>query len=175
MWPLRRSLRHHCDRVDCWRDRIVFRDLQASVDRVANEISGDAAQQGTVAIVTHSFGDWIARAAIAQSPNHRVKSLVSLAPVMRAGFLPMVAYGLTGNLVPEIKVIMNSAAASANLDCDDRVRRLVIWSRFDESLRQVALDGINNLEVERVWATHLSIPWQPNTRRLTSNFLTRPN
>ncbi|WP_145167754.1 lipase family protein [Rubripirellula lacrimiformis] len=169
--PLKLSLSKHVDHVECWRDRIVFRDLETSINRLAEAIAGKVAEQGAIAIVTHSFGDWIARAAIAMSRQHRVTAMVSLAPAMRAGFFPSLLFGLSGNLIPEIKVLMNRDSASANLDCDDRVRRLVIWSRFDESLRSVPLDGISNLQVQRVWATHFSIPWQPNVLHLVQNYL----
>lgn len=169
--PLKRSLATKVDRVECWRDRIAFRSVEDSVDRLADTIAGNVDDQGTIGIVTHSFGDWVARAAIAKSRDHRVTAMVSLTPVMRAGFLPSLLYGLTGNLIPEIKIIMNRDRASANLDCDDRIRRLVIWSRFDESLRRVRLDHVRNLQVERVWATHFSIAWQPNVIRAVNRFL----
>lgn len=171
MWSLRRSLSRHCEHTEYWRDRVLFRNVQASVDRLADVIQGDVDQHGPIGIVTHSFGDWIARAAIAQSTRHRVTALVSIAPVMRAGLLPTIGYALTGNLAPEIEIIKNRDKASANLDCDSRVRRLVIWAHVDESLRQVPLDKIRNLEVKRIWGTHLSIIWQPNTLRLVSDFL----
>lgn len=169
--PLKRALAEKVDHVECWRDRIAFRSVEDSVNRLADTIAENGDDRGTIGIVTHSFGDWVARAAIAKSQSHRVTAMVSLTPVIRAGFLPSLLYGLTGNLVPEIKVIMNRDRASANLDCDDRVRRLVIWSRFDESLRPVPLDHVRNLQVERVWATHFSIPWQPNVIRIVSRYL----
>jgi hypothetical protein len=159
--------------VEPWRDRIVFRSLDDSVNRLAEAISGDANSDGAIGIVTHSFGDWVARAAIAKCTQHRVRAMVSLAPVMRAGFLPSLLYLLTGNLIPEIKVIMNDETASANLDCDGRMRRLVIWSRFDESLRSVPLDHLPNVEVQHVCGTHLSMAWQPNVMSRVNEFLFR--
>lgn len=171
LWPLRSSLRTHCDQVECWRDRIAFRKLEASVNRMADRIAGDPVVDGAIGIVTHSFGDWIARAAIAKQPNHRIRVLVSLAPVMRAGFLPSLLYALTGNLVPEIAVIMDATGASANLDCDPRIRRLVVWSKFDESLRSVELSQFDNIQTRRVFATHFSIAWQPNVVRLVNDFM----
>jgi hypothetical protein len=171
--PLQRSLRRHEVLVEQWRDRIVFRSLEDSVSRLADTISGDSNSDGAIGIVTHSFGDWVARAAIAQCSKHRVRAMVSLAPVMRTGFLPSVLYLVSGNLIPEIKVIMNKEKASANLDCDSRMRRLVIWSRFDECLRSIPLDHLHNIEVQRVYGTHLSIPWQPNVISRVHEFLYR--
>ncbi len=99
------------------------------------------------------------------------RTMVSLAPVMRAGFLTSVLYALTGKLIPEIGVIMDVNRASANLDCDSRVRRMVVWSKFDESLRSVDLTQIENIETRRVMATHFSIAWQPNVRRIVREFM----
>lgn len=171
MWPLRWSLRNDCDHVECWRDRLAFRRLESSVNRLAERISGDCDEDGAIGIVTHSFGDWVARAALARQPNHRVTALVSLAPVMRAGLLPSLAYVLTRNLIPEIAVIMDASRASANLDCDSQTRRLVVWSRLDESLRSVDLTHIKNLQSRRVLATHLSITLQSNVHRMVKEFL----
>ena len=171
--PLTHMLRKHGVPVERWRDRLIFRSLADSVNQLADAIAGDADAIGSIGIVTHSFGDWVARAAIAKSQQHRVRAMVSLAPVMRAGFLPSLLYVLTGNIVPEIEIIMDREKASANLGCDDRIRRLVVWSRFDESLRSVPLDHIANLDVQRVYGTHFSMAWQPNTIRLVNRFLFR--
>jgi pimeloyl-ACP methyl ester carboxylesterase len=171
LWPLRSSLQGHCDQVACWPDRLAFRQLETSVKRMADRIAGDPAVDGSIGIVTHSFGDWVARAALAKQPNHRVRTLVSLAPVMRAGFLPSVLYALTGKLIPEIAVIMDANRASANLDCDSRIRRMVVWSKFDESLRRVDLTQFENVETRLVMATHFSIAWQPNVRRIVREFM----
>jgi hypothetical protein len=169
--PLKYALAKRVDHVECWRDRLAFRSLDESVNRLSDAIAGETERLGAIGIVTHSFGDWVARAAIAKSRRHRVTAMVSLAPAMRAGFLPSVLSGLTGRRIPEIKVIMDRNSASANLDCDDRVRRLVVWARMDESLRSIPLDHVANLEVRRVWATHCSIVFQPDVLRLVSRFL----
>jgi len=171
LWPLRWSLRTHCEQVECWRDRLAFRRVETSVSRLADRIAGDSGVDGPIGIVTHSFGDWVARAAIARQANHRVSTLVSLAPVMRAGFLPTALYALTGNLISEVAVIMDAKRASANLNCDPRVRRLVIWSKFDESLRRVDLEQLQNVEVREVMATHLSIALQPRVHRMVREFM----
>ena len=90
---------------------------------------------------------------------------------MRAGLLPSVAYALTGNIIPEIAVLMDAKRAAANLDCDSRIRRLVVWSKFDESLRSIDLTQINHIEIRRVIATHLSITLQPNVHRMVREFI----
>lgn len=171
LWPLRWSLQSRCNRLEFWHDRLAFRNLETSVSRMADRIAGDPNSDQPIGIVTHSFGDWVVRAAIAAQPNHRVSTLVSLAPVMQAGVLPSVAYALTWKLVPEIAVIMDATRASANLDCDPGIRRMVIWSKFDESLRQVDLTQVENMEVRRVVATHFTIALQPNVHRMVDEYM----
>jgi len=171
LWPLGASLRSQCGQVACWRDRLAFRQLETSVKRMADRIAGDPRVDGPIGIVTHSFGDWVARAALAKQPNHRVRTLVSLAPVIRAGFLAGVAHALTGNLIPEVAIVMDANRASTNLDCDRRIRRMVVWSRFDESVQSVDLDQYRHIVTRRVIATHLTIALQPNVHRLVRDFM----
>ncbi len=169
--PLQISLQKQGLSVEIWHDRLAFRSLENSVNRLADTIEGNANNVGSIGIVTHSFGDWIARAAIAKSERHRVRTMVSLAPAMRVGFLPCLLYAISGNLIPEIEVLMDEDRASANIDCDYRIRRLVVWSCFDESVRSVPLDHLSNVDVTRVCGTHLSMACQPNVIRLVNSFL----
>lgn len=172
MLPLKYSLRRSAGEVDVWKDRLVFRRLEQSVDRLAAEIRGDGNNQNdSIALVSHSFGDWVARAAIAKQPDHRVSHLVSVAPVMRAGALAYLAYALGGGLAPEMRVIMNRERAAENVDLDARVQRLVIWSRLDESLREIDLTHLPNVDVRRVWGTHFTVIVQANVRRMIGQFL----
>tara|TARA_R110002049_G_scaffold182485_2_gene350372 strand:+ start:113435 stop:113971 length:537 start_codon:yes stop_codon:yes gene_type:complete len=174
MLPLRSCLSTKCNEVEIWRDRLAFRKLDSSVDRLATRIAGDPGDDQAIGIVTHSFGDWVARAALAKQKTHRVGALVSIAPVMRAGFLPTLAYLLTGNLIPEIAVILDRNQASANIDCDPNLRRMVVWSKFDESLRRVDLAKYKNIQTRDVAATHLTIVLQRNVHRLVNDCLFEP-
>ncbi len=169
-WPLRFRLRKQGVPVEIYPDRLAFRRFDDSIDRLIDSIESGREDQ-SIAIITHSFGDWIARQAIAKARRSRVTKLVSVAPVMRAGFMPGVVQLLTGNLVPEIKIIMDRELASKNLDCDQQVKRLVMWARFDECLRPVDLRSIRRLETRHIAATHLSIILQPNVIRQIDDFL----
>jgi pimeloyl-ACP methyl ester carboxylesterase len=161
LWPLKRRLQRRCERVECFPDRIAFRNLDRSIDRLAGMLSeGD--QEDSVGIVTHSFGDWVARQAIARAPEHRVTALVSVAPAMRPGLFIYALYLVSRNLIPEVAVIMDPSKAEANVDCDDQVRRLVIWAKADECVRSIDLHHVQGIEVERVLATHLSVVLQPS-------------
>ncbi len=169
-WPLKRILSRHCDRVEFFPDRMIFRDVERSVQRLADtiiDVNGDR----SIAIVTHSFGDWIARQAISQRPDHHVDALVSVTPVMRSGIVTTGLSWVSGNWIPEIRIITDREQACENLDCDDRLRRLVIWAKADEFIRSVDLNHIGNVEVERIAATHLTVILQRYVLKKIESYL----
>ncbi|WP_044303857.1 esterase/lipase family protein [Rhodopirellula sallentina] len=168
--PMRQHLRRHAKEVTIWRDRYAFRNTEASVQRLSEFIT-DASREERIGIVTHSFGDWVARQAIARSPNHRVDALASIAPVIRSGFVPKVMHYLGGDLMPEIAVIANAEKARESLDCDRSLRRMVIWALIDLGVGRADLTHLPNVKVHRVAATHLSVVLQPNVFRLVERFL----
>ena len=168
LWPLKRVLQKHCDLVEYFHDRYIFRNVEHSINRLADMI-GEANQGQSVAIVTHSFGDWVARQAIANVSSHGVVALVSVAPVMRSGLVPFGLRLISGNMIPEVKIITNRERAAANVDLGDRVRRLVIWARVDECVRCIPLDHITN--AQHVPATHLTVILQPNVLRMVEQFV----
>ena len=170
LWPLKRVLQKHCGQVEFFTDRIAFRRIDDSVQRLAAILAQDTHDR-SIAIITHSFGDWVARQAIAQASHNHVAALVSVAPVMRTGLVPSGLYLLSGNLIPEIKVIVNTNQAAENLDCDDQVRRLVIWAKADACVRSVPLSHVPNLQVQRVAATHLSVVLQPGVLKRIEEYL----
>ncbi|MFG0286846.1 MAG: esterase/lipase family protein [Rhodopirellula sp. JB044] len=168
--PMRQHLRRHAKDVTIWRDRYAFRNTETSVQRLSTFIT-DAGREERIGIVTHSFGDWVARQAIASSPNHRVDALVSIAPVIRCGFVPNVMHYLGGDLMPEIAIIANAERASESLDCDRSLRRMVIWASIDLGVGRADLNHLPHVKVHRVAATHLSIVLQPNVFRLVETSL----
>jgi hypothetical protein len=154
--------------VEYFPDRYIFRNIQCSINRLADRIDGDNQGQ-SIAIVTHSFGDWVARQAIAQVSSHNVAALASVAPVMRSGLVPFGLRLVSGNLIPEVKIITNRQRAAANLNLGDQVRRLVIWAKVDECVRCVPLDHL--AKVQHVTATHLTVILQSNVLRMVEEFI----
>ncbi len=171
MCPLRHRLRKQFDHVEIWRDRYIFRDVDASVARLSDWIRADDSET-SLAIVTHSFGDWIARRAIAQTPDHRVAALASIAPVMRSGCVVNAIHYAGGDFIPEIAIIADPERASENLDCDPTsVRRLVVWAKIDIGVRMINLSHLSHINTRRVAATHLSVIMQPNVHAMIERFL----
>lgn len=174
--PLAHRLRNAGYRATLWRDRVAFRDLHRSVDRLATAIRiADSVPDDhrDVALVTHSFGDWVARAAIRSTPRHRIAALVSITPVMRGGWLFAITSRLGGGCIPEVSVIADAERASANLQCDANLTRLVIWARLDGLLRSVNLSDFANVTEQSVWSSHLSAIVQPSIGRMVVDFVQR--
>jgi len=171
MLPIKFALRNHADRVDIWRDRLVCRDLDRSIDRFRQFIANCKARDERLSIITHSFGDWIVRQALQKSPDNQVDALVSIAPVIARSPVGIVLNCLGGSFVSEVSVIANASRAAENAVVTTTVRRLVIWGYFDIWVRPFAMPEIDNQTVEHFFATHLSIVMQPNVLRLVSGFL----
>ncbi|EMI43021.1 esterase/lipase family protein [Rhodopirellula sp. SWK7] len=170
MFPMCFRLRRFRKHVSIWHDRYVFRNTEASISRLAELISDDKSAE-RIGIVTHSFGDWIARQAIARTQNHRVGGLVSIAPVIGCGFIPKIMHCLGGDLIPEIAIIANPEKAMASLQCDPKVKRMVIWAQIDLGVRRVDLSHLPDVDVRCVPATHMSVVMQPNVISIVERFL----
>lgn len=170
MLPLQHRLAKRWENVEIWRDRYIFRDVDASVARLSDWIRDDGSEKN-LAIVTHSFGDWLARRAIAQTPRHRVVALASIAPVFRSGCVINAIHWMGGDFIPEIKIISDSTVAAENADCDREVRRLVVWAKIDWAVRPVDLSHLRHIERDMVRATHLSVIMQPNVHTKIERFL----
>lgn len=170
MLPLSHRLATQWENVEIWRDRYIFRDVDASVARLCDWIRDDGSEKN-LAIVTHSFGDWLARRAIAQTPDHRVVALASIAPVMHSGCVIDAIHYAGGDFIPEIKIIADSDVAAENLDFDRAVRRIVIWARVDLAVREINLHHLPHVTTKNVLATHLSVILQPNVHTTIERFL----
>ncbi|TWU35962.1 esterase/lipase family protein [Novipirellula artificiosorum] len=172
MQPLRYSLRKTSLRTQIWRDRWAFRSLDRSIDRLRLEISAaNRSERGTIAIVTHSFGDWVARQAIAEAKNHRVTHLVSIAPIMNASPVAKGLRAIGCGLIPEVPVMASATRASENSDVGPGIRRLILWANLDVWIRPPKV--VEHAQTRSLWATHLSIILQPNVHRAVRDFLDR--
>ncbi|TWT82421.1 hypothetical protein CA13_38840 [Planctomycetes bacterium CA13] len=171
--PLRHAIRRSHQSVEIWRDRWVGRSLQTSIDRLKCDLGRDADDADhSVAIVTHSFGDWVTRQAIAElPPNHHVTHLVSIAPIMTTSPIAMGLAAIGGGLISEVPVMARKKRASMNNRLNPNLNRLIIWAKADVWVRPVEFSNKPNLKIESVWASHLSVALQPNVHRKVCEFL----
>jgi hypothetical protein len=169
-WPLSYVLKGRGARVEYFADRIIFRNPERSVARLAASLDAEDSSR-SIAIVTHSFGDWVARQAIARTANTRTAALVSVAPVMQAGWVTRGMRLVSRDLIPELNIITDPQQSAQQLDCGGSLRRLVIWAKADIWVRPVPLDHVSNVGVQCVAATHLTAIAHPNVLKMIQAFL----
>jgi len=173
VWPLKRSLAGCADPVELFPDRLINRDLDQSIERMRQTILQPRAAGETLCIVTHSFGDWVTRHAIASIPDaaNRVACLVSIAPIMAAS---PVAQGLrlvTGRLISEVPVMADPSQASQCAAIDESIPHLILWGHLDIWVRPFDTSNHPRTTVAYHWATHLSIVLQPGALRDICDFI----
>lgn len=173
LWPVGRALRNSGRSVEMWHDRMVCRSLDQSIDLLRRELEKAIHDDASLAIVTHSFGDWMVRQAIAQSSRSTVAALVSLTPVIGPSPFAKVLKCLGGGCVSEIAVMTDSIRAGEHANLNSSIRRMVVWAAIDLWVRAIEFENVENIEVRRCLATHLSIALQPNIHQQINQFLDR--
>jgi len=171
LWPIQRALSDCADCVEIWHDDRIRRKLERSIAKLQESLATWSSKQQRVAIVTHSFGDWITRQALARSQDHSVHALASIAPIIAASPIARVLQCLGGNWVSEVPVMANRERASEFATVSPAVRRLVIWGVADPWVRPYPFAEAVNQKVEHVCATHLSVVLQPAIHRRVRRFL----
>jgi hypothetical protein len=172
MWPFKRALADCADHVEIWNDNRVLRKLDHSVARLKSSLFAWSQNHQRLSIVTHSFGDWITRQALAGMPQHSVVALASIAPIISASPIAKILRCFGGNCISEVPVMANLARASEFATVAPPVRRLVLWGFADAWARPFPFDEAVNQQVQHVRATHLSIVLQPSIHRRVKSFLT---
>lgn len=168
--PMKLALGRQDRTVEIWRDHLACRSLEQSVDRLRIAIMQQQDTDGSIGIVTHSFGDWVVRQAVAGLPQHSIEAIVSVTPVVTASSFGKLLHRLVGDRVSEASVMADSSFAAQNIAMDVSIRRLVIWAAFDLFVKRIDLPSTENLDVHRCLATHLSTVVQPNVHRLIRDF-----
>ena len=166
--PMKLALGRQDRSIEIWQDHLVCRSLDRSVDKLRTAISREA--ESSIGIVTHSFGDWVVRQAVAGLPHHSIEAIVSVTPVVTASLFGKVLHRLVGGCVTEASVMADSIRAAENISMDASIRRLVIWATFDLFVKKIELPSTENLDVHHCLATHLSTVVQPNIHRLIRDF-----
>lgn len=168
--PMKLALVRQDRTVEIWRDYLVCRSLEQSTERLRTAILQHHEADGSIGIVTHSFGDWVVRQAISGLPQHCVEAIVSVTPVVAASSFGRLLHRLVGDRVSEAAVMADSVRAAQNISMDASIRRLVIWAAFDLFVKKIAMPAGENFDVHRCLATHLSSVLQPSVHRLIRDF-----
>lgn len=169
--PVRSALSGCADSVEVWRDVVVHRELDRSIGRLRDALAQQPSDGGGTAVLSHSFGDWVVRQALADFADPPISALVSVAPLMGVSPIGLLLRTLGCGRIAEVPVMTNAACAARGTRLDPRIRRLVIWAHLDLWVRPVTLLPADNLSVQHYWATHLSIILQPNVHQRIRRFL----
>ncbi|MBT8144039.1 MAG: hypothetical protein KJO55_05015 [Gammaproteobacteria bacterium] len=165
LWPLKRSLNRAGFAAHTWDEARIFAPAEQSVELLRQHLLAGADR--SIDVVTHSFGDWLFRQAMAE-PCPAVRRVVALAPVMRSSPVAAAANALgLGRLIPEVAVMASENRAGERPGLPTATRRLVVWARFDPWIRRPALDDSQTV----VTGTHNSIVLMPAVHRLVRDYL----
>ena len=169
MRPMGRYLRNRFAAVTVW-DHPHWLDRVDVNVAAMGEFLSTVPRELRLAIVTHSFGDWIVRRWMCDGGAPRLSALVSLAPVLTTNFASRMVGHLTGDRIDEIAIMRNPARAEANRCIAPTVRHLAVWPRVETWIRRQTYRGGHTMETA-VWGTHNSIVMQPGVMRTVEKFL----
>ncbi|QDT03078.1 Alpha/beta hydrolase family protein [Rubripirellula lacrimiformis] len=155
MWPMAKYLQGSFHRVVRWDYPRIFVDLEVSVTSLADQLS--ALDSPQIAIVTHSFGDWLTRSALQRIQSPRQIRLISLCPVTTNVPIVTLTSPLSQYITPELRIMSQAASAEVSLPNSLDIRRTVIHAKGDLLVRQQVAD-----DQRFVVASHNSVLFQPN-------------
>jgi len=170
MSPLARALRRGGIVAETWDGASVFGPLEKSIDGLQACLDRFRRQHGAVAMVSHSFGDWIGRQVLARGGPAGVSSLVSLAPVVAKSPAAYLATFLGGGVAPEVRTMADHARASSALHLPDGIDRLIVWARVDPWIGRPQRGDLDGIRQITVCGTHNSILFQRPVHRLVARF-----
>jgi len=169
--PLHRALGDSFPSVEVWDHPTVFDEPARIVAALANELR-NANQR--IGIVSHSFGDWIVRGAIAQSKTKDVGKLISICPVTTSVPTARLLRKVSLDVTPELQLMCDEFRSSASLDFNSSIDHLVLWATFDVFVFKPSPWPREETEHRSVLGTHNSILFQPNIWQVVRDFLTNP-
>ncbi|QDT11932.1 hypothetical protein K239x_39340 [Planctomycetes bacterium K23_9] len=159
VYPLQRYLRKRFSSVVCWDYPRVFTDLDRTLDQLA--LRFDQHTDGSVAVVAHSFGDWVVRSALHRMKSRAVNSLVSVCPVVTSVAAAEILSQVSSDLVPELTVMANVEQSEVPLPNQMNIKRSLVWARGETLVRRPKDLAMYDRE-RRVFAFHNTILFQFN-------------
>lgn len=169
--PLATHLRRRFSEVLLWDDPRIFDELERSVRSVGSLLPTSASDSARVAVVSHSFGDWLIRAALQQRNGPPLMQLISISPVTTV--VPSIAWlprSITRR-VPELAVMADQQLASIPLQREQCMKQTVIWASIDLLVRREQPFDHPERRQLRVRGTHNSLVFQPSVWRLVAREL----
>lgn len=173
LWPLHRHLCSRFPEVVLWDHPHIFSEPYAVAEEFRSWLRTQLGRGNQVALVTHSFGDWVARWAI-QSDDVVIEKLLSICPVVDTVPAARLFAAFSQNLIPEVRVMSDGETASACLELPSDVDHLVIWARWDFWIRRREL--LPHIETDQriVNGFHNSVVIQPGVWKQIERFLNSP-
>lgn len=154
--PLASRLRGTYPSVVLWDYPRVFADVELNLA----ELSAQLDHTNPHIVITHSYGDWMARAALGIS-EYRPQGMIAISPVVRSVPLIRALPNWLERNVPEFVVMRNEQRAAVNLQPAMEQRRMIYWAR-GELLVDPNLPEHHRCRRQRFfWGTHNSLLFQP--------------
>lgn len=157
LWPLKRFLRRRFPSVATWDSRHIFEDPEHAAERLAGRLADGPVK----AVVAHSFGDCIVRAALQQTDLRQVQQLISICPVAAPVPIARLLRHCRLAVTAELRA-MAEGLASANLQLPDALDHRVYWARHEWLISRPSNYPGVHARVTTLQGTHNSIVFLPS-------------
>lgn len=147
------------EKIVRWDYPRVFSDPHDTIVKLADEL--DSYPDRSVAIVAHSFGDWIARSALNRTRKRSVSKMVSTCPVVSAVPVAKLAQKMTGDWIPEFSIMASDERTKVDVPLHLQIQQSNIWARGEMLVRRTD-ERDSRIRERFVWASHNSVLFQPN-------------
>ena len=151
-------LRGDFDHVVRWDYPRVFSDLNVVAESLARLLEET---EDEISIVSHSFGDWVTRAALRKTNHRQFGRLVSVCPVTTAVPIVRRTRMISEKLTSELAVMASVDRAELSFPDHIDIERSIVWARGEVLVRKEAHDD-RVVRQRHVWASHNSVLFQPN-------------
>jgi pimeloyl-ACP methyl ester carboxylesterase len=169
--PLHRALNESFACVEVWDHPTVFDQPAHIAAALAAELNSTDDRLG---IISHSFGDWIVRGAIASTETKNVRKLISICPVATSVPTARLLSKFSLDVTPELQLMGDELRASAALNFNPSIDHLVLWATFDVFVFKPLQWPRAETEHRSILGTHNSILFQPNIWRIIKYYLSTP-
>ena len=167
--PFRRYLSDYFPSVSVWDHPHIFQNPEGVAELLSETVLEFKRLGREVLLVSHSYGDWIARRAIC-THGAEPACLISLCPVLTAVPLARLARLLRVDIIPELRLLADAERSAEHCLIPDTIHRAILWASFElvvgkpESLER-------RLETISLLATHNSVIFQPGVWKTVRNEL----